>query len=147
MKRFALLSLLVTLSVSAFAQFPLGSNAQKIKAYFAQNIPYASAQTFKTEKGDAICFTKVRVVGDYTFYFDYNGICIEYVVTYDRKDMKDVVSRFDGQFCKLQNTKWVSEEGSFAVTLVPPGTGENFFSIVYKPTVATNFRENTLAAN
>lgn len=147
MKKIALLSLLVTLSVSAFAQFPLGSNAQKIKAYFAQNIPYASAQTFKSDKGDAICFTKVRVVGDYTFYFDYNGICKEYVVTYDRKDMKDVVNRFDGQFCKLQNTKWVSEEGSFAVTLVPPGTGENYFSIVYKPTVSTNYRENALASN
>jgi hypothetical protein len=147
MKKTALLSLLVTLSVSAFAQFPLGSNAQKIKAYFAQNIPYASAQTFKSDKGDAICFTKVRVIGDYTFYFDYNGICTEYVVTYDRKDMKDVVSRFDGQFCKLQNTKWVSEEGSFAVTLVPPGSGENYFSIVYKPTVSTNYRENALASN
>ena len=147
MKKIALLSLLITLSVSAFAQFPLGSNVQKIKAYFAQNIPYASAQTFKAEKGDAICFTKVRVVGDYTFYFDYNGICTEYVVTYDRKDMKDLVTRFDGQFCKLQNTKWISEEGSFAVTLVPPGNGENFFSIVYKPTVATNFRENALATN
>jgi hypothetical protein len=147
MKKIALLSLLVTLSMSAFAQFPLGSNVQKIKAYFGKNIPYASAQTFKSEKGDAICFTKVRVVGDYTFYFDCNGICTEYVVTYDRKDMKDIVSRFDGQFCKLQNTKWVSEEGSFAVTLVPPTTGENFFSIVYNPTLSTNYRENTLAAN
>jgi hypothetical protein len=149
MKRLFLLISLVTLSVSAFAQFPLGGEINKIKAYFAENVPYASVLEFKTEDGsNAICFTKVKEVGDYTFYFDHNGLCDFYIVTYDRKDLKDVISRFDGKFCKLFSNKWESAEGSFGVTLVPSKTGENFFSVIYKPKPPMMLKaNNSLASN
>lgn len=149
MKPILLLLFFTILSVSAFAQFPLGSNINKIKAYFAENVPYASVQEFKAENGsNAVCFTKVKVVGDYTFYFDNNGLCNFYIVTYDRKDLKEVVYRFDNKFCKLFSNKWESAEGSYGVTLVPSKTGENFFSVIYKPMPATLMTgTNALASN
>lgn len=150
MKRLFLLITILSLSVSAFAQFPLGASKNKIKAYFAENVPYASVQEFKADNGNlAICFTKSQVVGDYTFYFDNNGVCSFYLVTYDRKEVKDVVDRFDNKFCKMFNHEWVSEEGSFAVTLVPSKMGENFFTVIYKPSspVAPRTITNTLASN
>lgn len=120
----------------------------RIKSYFAENIQYASFQEFKPEgAGTAICFTKVKVVGDYTFYFDYNGLCTSYVVTYDRKELPELTQRFDNKFCKLYTTKWVSEDSTFDVTLLPPKAGENYFSIVYKPLPSDTFQANTLAAN
>jgi hypothetical protein len=148
MKRLFLFFLLITCSVSAFAQFPLGSDMPKIKAYFAETVPYATVQEFKTESGtDAICFTKVKVVGDYTFYFDLNGLCTSYIVTYDRKELPDLKHRFDNQFCRMFKTKWVSEDSSFDVTLIPPKAGENYFSIVYKPVEPVDVQSNTLASN
>ncbi|MGZ3751799.1 MAG: hypothetical protein ACXVAU_11015, partial [Mucilaginibacter sp.] len=86
MKHLVLFLVFAAISVSAFAQFPLGSDRNEIKAYFDKNVSYASVGEFKTDDGtDALCFTKVKVVGDYTFYFDNNGLCTSYVVTYDEK--------------------------------------------------------------
>jgi len=147
MKRLPILLLLFILSVPAFAQFPLGSNMPKIKAYFAENVSYASFQEFKTENGDAICFTKSRVIGDYTFYFDLNGLCTSYVVTYDKQELKDLVKRFDSKFCRLLSTKWESEDETFDVTLLPPNPGDNYFSILYKPLPANSYQSNSLAVN
>jgi hypothetical protein len=139
---------LVTCSISAFAQFPLGSDINKIKSYFAENISYASVQEFKTENDiDAICFTKVKVVGDYTFYFDQNGLCSSYVVTYDRKELRDLIHRFDNKFCRLLATKWVAEDGTFDASVMLPKSGENFFSVVYRPLPPVAFKSNTLASN
>jgi hypothetical protein len=148
MKRLFLLLLLIISFSSAFAQFPLGGDMPKIKAYFAETVPYATVQEFKTESGaDAICFTKVKVVGDYTFYFDLNGLCTYYIVTYDRKELPDLTHRFDNKFCKLRTANWVSEDSTFDVTLIPPKTGENYFSIVYKPLPPVNIGSNTFASN
>jgi hypothetical protein len=139
---------LVTFSVPAFAQFPLGSERSKIKSYFADNIPYASVQDFKTEDGrNAMCFTKVKVVGDYTFYFDGYGKCSSYVVTYDRNELPDLIRRFDARFCRGYITKWIAEDNSFDITLIPSKPGENFFSIVYRPLITGTFTTNTLVSN
>jgi len=147
MKQLIILLLLATLSFSAFAQFPLGSKVADIKSYFAQNIPYASIQEFKTKAGEnGICFTKVKVVGDYTFYFDNDGHCSSYVVTYDENELQDLIVRFDVKFCRMQETQWVAHDETFDVMLVPPKPGENFFSIVYKPK-STNVLTNAFAAN
>lgn len=147
MKQLILLLLLVTLSFSVFAQFPLGSKVADIKSYFAGNIPYASVQEFKTKAGEnAICFTKVKVVGDYTFYFDNNGKCSSYVVTYDENELKELMVRFDAQFCRMQEMQWMAHDETFDVMLVPAKPGENFFSIVYKPKTTSVLR-NSFAAN
>jgi hypothetical protein len=49
------------------------------------------------------------------------------------------------------NHEWLSEEGSFAVTLVPSKMGENFFTVIYKPSspvaAPTRTINNTLASN
>ena len=148
MKRLPILFLILALSLSVHAQFPLGSTASKIKAYFASNITYSSLQEYKTPSGNVLCFTKARVVGDYTFYFDLSGVCISYEVTYDKQDLNDVTYRFDNKFCKLCDTGWESEEGIYKVTLVPPQQGSNYFTVIYKPMPdPTTYRNNTLAAN
>jgi hypothetical protein len=147
MKQLIILLLLATLSLPVFAQFPLGSKVADIKTYFAGNIPYASVQEFKTKAGeDAICFTKVKVVGDYTFYFDNNGKCSSYVVTYDENELKELMGRFDVKFCRMQETQWVAQDETFDVTLLPAKPGENFFSIVYKQK-STSVLTNAFAAN
>jgi hypothetical protein len=148
MKNLILILVLTVSSVAAFAQFPLGADSGTIKAYFAQNVPYASAQDFKAEDGaKAICFTKVRVLGDYTFYFDNNEICTSYIVTYDKHELGDVTGRFDGKFCKVCPARWVSEDGSYEVTLIPSKGAENYFSIVYKPIHPSELLPLTLASN
>ena len=148
MKNLILFLFLTVSSVSAFAQFPLGADSHTIKAYFAENVPYALVQDYKTENGaKAICFTKVRVLGDYNFYFDNNDKCTSYVVTYDKNELYDLVDRFNGKFCKVRSTKWVSEDSSYEVTLVPSKGGENFFSIVYKPMPLSELLSLTLASN
>jgi len=148
MKQLLLIASLVICSISAFAQFPLGSDRAKIKAYFAANVPYATVQEFKTGNGNtALCFTKVKVVGDYTFYFDYAGLCSSYIVTYDKSELADVTKRFDNQFCHVKNTKWESEDSTFDVIMVPPKKGENFFSIVYQPLRSFTFPSNSFASN
>src|ERR1700749_1732297 len=96
-------------SVAAFAQFPLGSDENGIRAYFGKNIPYISAQDFTTQDSiKAVCFIKVKEVGDYTFYFDNAGICFSYTVTYDNKEMTDLVKRFNNQFVKIYATRWTA---------------------------------------
>jgi hypothetical protein len=147
MKRLPILLLLLIFSVPAFAQFPLGSDMPKIKTYFAKNVPYASFQEFKTEDGDVICFTKARVIGDYTFYFGSNGLCTSYVVTYDKQELSDLIKRFDGKFCRLLPTKWESADETFDVTLLQPKPGDNYFSILYKPLPTNNYQPNSLASN
>lgn len=148
MKSLPILLLLIVLSVTASAQFPLGSTIPKIKAYFDKNIPYASVQEFSAEPGDtAICFTKVKVVGDFTFYFDHDGLCTSYIVTYDKQDQDELVYMLDHNYCHLENTKWASEEGKFDAVLLPAAKAANYVSIVYKPKAMPNYMQNTLASN
>ncbi len=137
MRQLVIIALFSTLSFSAFAQFPLGADKEKIALYFAANIPYASAQEFKTKNGeDALCFTKVRVVGDYTFYFNEERECTSYIVTYDSKEINDIIRRFDRKFCLTSATEWTDEDGNFTITLVlHPQKGANFVNVVYKPIV------------
>lgn len=135
------------MSLSAAAQFPLGSTMPEIKAYVDSNVPYATAQEFQAKSGDsAICFTKVKVVGDFTFYFDHNGVCSSYVVTSDKREAGDVVYMLDHKYCKLESTRWVSETGTFDAVLLPAKAGANYISIVYTAISATP-RANILAAN
>jgi hypothetical protein len=148
MKNLSLFLILTLSSVVAFAQFPLGADSRAIKAYFDQNVPYASVQDFNAEDGArAVCFTKVRVLGDYTFYFDNNDKCTSYIVTYNKEVLGDVTKRFDGKFCKLHPTKWVSEDSTYDVTLIPSKGAENYFSIVYKPIHLSELLSLTLASN
>lgn len=148
MRQIILLFLLLSSSITASAQFPLGSDMNKIKTYFAFNIPYASAQEFRTENGlKAICFTKVKVVGDYVFYFDFNGLCTYYVVTYDKKELPDLIKRFDNRFCRMYPTKWIAEDNTYYIILEPPNAGENFFSIIYKPAYPNTLMSNIFAFN
>lgn len=146
-KQGILLFLCIIFSIPALAQFPLGSRVEKIKAYFADNIPYAAVQEFKTPDGiNALCFTKVKVVGDYTFYFDANGNCSSYIVTYDNEELPDLIRRFDLKFCRIHATEWAADDSSFDVTLLSPKPGENFFSIVYQPMHKDKFA-SSLASN
>jgi hypothetical protein len=140
--------LLVTCSAATYAQFPLGSDVKKITAYFDANIPYTSAQEFKTADGiAAICITKAKVLGDYVFYFDKSGKCFTYTVTYGKDEMVDLIARFNIKFSRLIPNKWAARDTSFDVTLVPAKPGENYFSIVYKPISKTTLPDNSLASN
>lgn len=150
MKRFYLFLLFCGLSFSAMAQFPLGSNRDRIMDYFADNVQYASLQVFKADNGtEALCFYKVRVVGDYTFYFNRDGLCTSYVETYDEKELPGVIYRFDRRFCRVSAAKWTGENNAFEITLLYPGYGSNYFSIIYRPLIPTDFTTNinTLASN
>ena len=149
MKRLSILLLAIAFSAPVFAQFPLGSNASEIKTYFAVNIPYSSLQEYKTlTEGDVLCFTKTRVVGDYTFYFNKSGSCTSYIVTYDAKELNNVIKRFDNKFCKLHDAEWESEEGDYTVAITPPNPGANYFSVTYKPLPGiVSYQYNTLASN
>ena len=149
MKRLPILLLFVILSLSAAAQFPLGSTIPKIKTYFSEHVPYSFVQEFTAENGDtAICFTKSKGIGDFTFYFDENGICQCYVVTYGKEDLHKVESLLDNKYCRLEQTHWVSEEGKFDVDVLPPATGANYFSVVYATdSTISNSRDNTLVSN
>ncbi len=135
MKQLVIIALFSTLSFSAFAQFPLGADKEEIASYFAVNVPYASAQEFKTQNGEkALCFTKVRVVGDYTFYFNEKEVCTSYTVTYDAGQVNDIIWRFDRKFCLTSATEWIDEDGNFKITLVlHPQKGANYVSVLYKP--------------
>jgi hypothetical protein len=134
MKQLIIIALFSTLSFSAFAQFPLGANEDNITSYFAVNVQYASAQEYKTKTGEALCFTKVRVVGDYTFFFNDEQVCTSYTETYDAKQINDVIWRFDRKFCRTSETEWTDEDGNFKIKLVRhPKKGANFISVIYKP--------------
>ena len=148
MKHLLLSLFLLTFSVTAFAQFPLGSNKGEIKSFFAENIQYASVQEFNTDNGTpALCFTKSWALGDYTFYFDSFGVCTSYVVTYDKKELAETIQRFDTEFCRLQATKWADEDNTFEMTLQAPLGSQNYFSIVYKPQLPGIAANNTFASN
>ena len=149
MKRLPILLLFVTLSLSAAAQFPLGSTMPKIKTYFGQNVPYSFVQEFRADNGDtAICYTKSKGIGDFTFYFDNNGICHSYIVTYGREDFREVESLLDHKYCHLDVTRWISEQGKFDVSVSPPETGSNYFSVVYTSDPLLNdTRNNILVSN
>ena len=149
MKRLPILLLFIILSLTAAAQFPLGSTMPKIKTYFSEHIPYSFVQEFRAENGDtAICFTKSRVIGDFTFYFDHNGICRSYVVTYGKEDLRKVEAILDDKYCHLEGKRWISEEGKFDVDVLPPATGSNYFSVTYtSDPLIGNMRDNTLVSN
>jgi hypothetical protein len=149
MKQFLLIVFLSVSSVCAFAQFPLGASKDSINAYFAVNVQYASAQEFKTKNGlEGLCFTKVRVMGDYTFYFNEDEVCTLYTETYDTKQIADIIWCLDRKFCRISPTEWTDEDNSSKITLVRhPKKGANFVSIEYKPIEKTNSASNTLVAN
>ena len=131
MKRLSILLFLLICSVSAFAQFPLGSTKNEIKAYFDQTVPYSRVDEFKVDNSiNAICFTKVKVLGDYTFFFDFSGTCTSYIVTYDKSEFSELEKRFDSKFCRIQPNEWEAEDGTFDATLMRPKNGENYFSII-----------------
>ncbi len=134
MKQLIIIALFSALSFPAFAQFPLGANKENITLYFALNVQYASAQEFKTNNGEeALCFTKVRVVGDYTFFFNKEEVCTSYTETYDTNQINDVMWRLDRKFCRISDTEWTDEDGNFKITLLlHPKKGANFISVIYK---------------
>ena len=149
MKALPILLLFVITSLSAAAQFPLGSTMPKIKNYFNDHVPYSFVQEFRADNGDtAICFTKTKIIGDFTFYFDHDGICRYYVVTYGMGDLHKVESLLDNKYCHLEATHWISEEGKFDVNVLPPETGANYFSVIYTtdPLISAH-EDNTLVAN
>ncbi len=148
MKNLILFLFLTLSSAYAFAQFPLGADSHAIKTYFAQNVPYASVQDYRAENGaKAVCFTKVRVLGDYTFYFNDYDECTSYAVTYGKDELGEVTSRFNGKFCSVRPAKWVSEDSTYEVTLIPARGAENYFSVVYKPLPLSELLSLTLASN
>ena len=144
MKQLILIFFMAMYTATAFAQFPLGSDKVKIKKYFDKNISYTYVQEFKTDSGtQAMCFTKVGVVGDYTFYFNNDGLCMSYEVTYDKKELTALEERFDNEFRKVFPTKWVSADNTFEITLLPHKRGANYFCIVYKPALAVTAETNS----
>ena len=148
MKRLILLVALSVASLSAFAQFPLGASKADIKAYFGQNVSYANVQEYKTKGGEALNFTKVRIVGDYTFYFNDQDVCTSYVETYDKNETDEVIWRFDRKFCRLASNIWGAEDESFNVTMIQnPKKGANFIAIVYRPVVKTDLQQGTALAS
>lgn len=121
-------------SAAAFAQFPLGASKDNIAQYFEANVQYASFQEFKAKDGsDALCYTKTRVLGDYTFYFNADGTCSNYTETYDKQQLNEIIWRMDRRFCRISATEWSDEDNSFRVKLnLHPRKGANFVSITYK---------------
>src|SRR5579862_8822370 len=86
-KRLMLLVPLALCSFIASAQFPLKATKYEIRRYFDKNVSYTNQLEFKTQEGiDGLYFRKVRVVGDYTFYFNQTGECDSYIETYDKKE-------------------------------------------------------------
>jgi len=148
MKRLPILLLFVALSLPAAAQFPLGSTMPKVKTYFGEHVPYSFVQEFRADNGDtAICFTKSKAIGDFTFFFDYSGVCHSYVVTYGKGDFREVESLLDHKYCHVETDRWISEEGKFTVDILPPETGANYFSVVYTSDPLPNETHNgTLAS-
>ena len=149
MKHLIVLLLLATCSISAFAQFPLGGKEKEIRAYFNKNIAYASAKNFKTaDNVSGLRFLKSRGVGDYTFYFDSNGNCISYVVTYCNKELDHIINRLNSTFKPLDNSTWTSENEETNITVVPPKEKDICFSVVYlKSAGNTQNSTLTLASN
>jgi len=149
MKRLILGIVLLVLSGTAFAQFPLGASKENITAYFAGNIQYASLQEFKTSSGDdAFCYTKTRVLGDYTFYFDRDGTCNTYTETFDRKQLDELTWRYDRKFCRISAVEWLDENNAVRITLMlHPKKGANYVSLTYRVIELSKFDANSLAVN
>ena len=149
MKRLILGIVLLVLSGTAFAQFPLGASKENITAYFAGNIQYASLQEFKTRGGDdAFCYTKTRVLGDYTFYFDRDGTCNTYTETFDRKQLDELTWRYDRKFCRISAVEWLDENNAVRITLMlHPKKGANYVSLTYRVIELSKFDANSLAVN
>jgi len=149
MKRLTLIIIFSIFSVAAFAQFPLGASKENITSYFAGNVQYASFQEFKTKNGnEALNYTKTRVLGDYTFYFNQDGNCEAYTETYDKQQMDELIWRMDRKFCRISATEWSDEDNSFHLTLnLKPRKGANYVSITYKPVEQPAVSGSTLAAN
>jgi hypothetical protein len=132
MKHLILFALLATFSVSAFAQFPLGSKERDIRSYFSKTRSYTSVTDFKTENGiNGVRFHKARGIGDYTFYFDRNGYCSSYVETFSNNELDNVVSRLNAAFNPAEDATWKSDNEDTSVTVVPAQGNENYFSVVY----------------
>jgi hypothetical protein len=149
MKCLPILLLFTTLSLSAAAQFPLGSTMPKIKTYFSEHVPYSFVQEFRADNGNtAICFTKTKAIGDFTFYFEHTGLCTSYIVTYGKEDFNQIESLLDHKYCHLETTRWISEEGKFDVDILPPATSANYFSVIYtSDSLIGGSRDNTLVSN
>jgi hypothetical protein len=149
MKRLNLITVLLFFSASAFAQFPLGASEGDIADYFAGNVQYASFQQFKADNGnDAFCYTKTRILGDYTFYFDHDGICKTYIETFDRKQLDELTWRYDRKFCRVSACEWLDEDHAVHITLsLHPKKGANYISLTYSPAAFTPININTLAVN
>jgi hypothetical protein len=52
-------------------------------------------------------------------------------VTYGKEDFREVESLLDHKYCHVETDRWISEEGKFAVDVLPPQTGANYFSVIY----------------
>lgn len=147
MKHLIVFLLLVTCSASVFAQFPLGGKEKDIKAYFNKHIPYASAKDFKTkDKVSGVRFLKARGIGDYTFYFDDNGYCTSYVVTYGNGELDNIVNRLNAAFKPVDSETWTSDNEETSVTVVPPQDKENYFSVVYLRSAGSSQPSTTLTS-
>ena len=149
MKHLLIFLLLATCSVSAFAQFPLGGKEKEIRAYFNKNIPYASAKDFKSKDNvSGLRFLKTKGLGDYTFYFDSNGSCVSYIVTYGNYEFNKILNRLNATFKPLDGSTWTSENEETNITVVPPKENENSFSVVYLQSAGNSQNSSlTLASN
>jgi hypothetical protein len=149
MKQLIRIIVLSVLSVKTFAQFPLGASKENIIAYFADNIQFASFQEFKTTSGsDAFCYTKTRVLGDYTFYFNQDGTCNTYTETFDRKQLDELIWRYDRKFCRISAGEWRDECNAVRITLfLHPKKGANYLSLTYRLLEPAKFDINSLAIN
>lgn len=149
MKQPILIIGLLMFSVTVFAQFPLGASKENITAYFAGNVQYASFQEFRTKAGnEAFCYTKTRVLGDYTFYFNHDGTCNTYTETFDKKQLDELIWRYDRKFCRISATEWLDEDNSVHIRLLlHPKKGANYMSLTYRVVEPTKFDTNSLAVN
>jgi hypothetical protein len=146
MKHLIVFLLLATCSASAFAQFPLGGKEKDIKAYFNKHIPYASAKDFKTEdRISGVRFLKARGIGDYTFYFDSDGNCSSYVVTYSNNELDNVVNRLNAAFKPVNSETWVSDKEDTSVTVLPSQDKNNCFSVVYSRSAGNGQDSSTIS--
>jgi len=149
MKNLCTLIFFLEFSSITFAQFPLGAVKENISGYFESSVQYASFQNFRTKEGnEGLCYTKTGMLGDYTFYFDKDGVCNTYTETYDKRQLDDIIWRMDRMFCRLAAREWRDEDNSFRVTLnLHPSKGANFVSITYKLIEETKVSAGTLAVN
>jgi len=148
MKRLIFFLLLATYSASAFAQFPLGGKEKDIRAYFNKRVAYSSIENVKTTEGiSGVRFHKPKGIGDYTFFFDSNGDCISYVVTYSTREFDDIVDRLNATFKPAGRTTWTSDNNNTRVTVLLPHATDNYFSVVYSGPAGYSQTPVILASN